>query len=169
MALTFRPIERADIKQLRLWRNSPDIRVRCREYRLLSVEDQTKWFESLLNDRSVYMLAVEAESKLIGVCGLTGINWVNSTAELSIYIGPEEERHKGYGRGIVNELLRIAFMELNLNRVWLECYEFNRPGLELFESCGFIREGILRDHVFKDGKYRSSVMMGISRKEWIYG
>ena len=166
MPLTFRPIEREDLRQLQIWRNLPEIRNRCREYRLLSMENQINWFESLADDKSVCMFAVEFEDHLIGVCGLTGINWVNRGAELSIYIGPDAVRRTGHGKETVKKLLEIAFTELNLNRVWLECYQFNQPGLRLFESCGFISEGVLREHVFKNGWYVSSVMMGILKSEW---
>ena len=166
MSLRFRPIEREDLVYLQAWRNLPEIRNRCREYRLLSMENQINWFESLVDDKSVCMFAVESESHLIGVCGLIGINWVDRHAELSIYVGPEVARRTGNGKEIVGKLLEIAFTELNLNRIWLECYEFNQTGLRLFESCGFITEGILKNHVFKMGKYCSSIMMGILKSEW---
>lgn len=166
MPLQFRPIEREDLEQLQIWRNSPEIRVRCREYRLLSMTDQERWFESLSGDRSVYMLMVINDGVPIGICGLTGINWAYRNAELSIYVGPRDERGKGWGRTIVRKLLSVAFNELNLHRVWLECYQFNLHGIRLFRKCGFSFEGLLRDHVYKNGAYHPSVMMGILKTEW---
>ena len=48
--IKFRPIERDDLDLLRDWRNDPEIRLFCREYRLLNLERQERWFDSLTAD-----------------------------------------------------------------------------------------------------------------------
>lgn len=92
----FRVIERDDLPRLRDWRNSPAIRRRIREFRLLSLVDQERWSESLHNDRHTIMFDVlDEKDTLIGVAGLTYIDWKDRRAEVSIYVGDEGAQGKG--------------------------------------------------------------------------
>lgn len=92
----FRAIERDDLPRLRDWRNSPAIRRRIREFRLLSLVDQERWSESLRNDRHTIMFDVlDEKDTLIGVAGLTYIDWKDRRAEVSIYVGDEGAQGMG--------------------------------------------------------------------------
>src|SRR5436309_12560984 len=88
----FRVIERDDLPRLRDWRNSPAIRRRIREFRLLSLVDQERWSERLHNDRHTIMFDVlDEKDTLIGLAGLTYIDWKNRRAEVPIYVADEGE------------------------------------------------------------------------------
>src|SRR5262249_62195912 len=63
-------------------------------------------------------------------------------------------------------LVEHAFEILNLNRVWLHVYEFNERGIRTYERVGFQKEGVLRQDHFHDGRYWSTIIMGILREEW---
>ena len=60
-----------------------------------------------------------------------------------------------------------AFRTLNLNRIWLHVFEFNERALRAYEKVGFVREGVLRQDVFREGRYWNTVVMGILRDEWL--
>ncbi len=173
--IRLRALEREDLRQLRDWRNDPEIFSRVREYRFLNIENQEAWFDSLRDDRRTIMfgivkdLTVELdpmESFLIGVCGLTGIDWVGRKGEISIYIGLAEQRGKGQGLKILDLLAAYAFRECNLQRLWAEVFVNNIPSLRLFAKAGFTEEGRLRSHAFKSGKYQDSILFGLLRNEW---
>jgi len=55
-----------------------------------------------------------------------------------------------------------------LHRVFLSVREDNTAALGLYEKIGFIREGIMRDSIYKDGKYISLIIMSILEEEF-YG
>ena len=61
-----------------------------------------------------------------------------------------------WGRGIMTQAVKIitafAFSELNVLRVFAEPYTTNPTSARVLEKAGFVREGILRANVFKDGK-----------------
>jgi RimJ/RimL family protein N-acetyltransferase len=63
-------------------------------------------------------------------------------------------------------LVRFAFEQLNLNKVRLRVYDFNLRGIKSYLKLGFKQEGVLRQELFKDGKYHDIVMMGLLREEW---
>uniref|UniRef100_A0A6M3LC98 Putative acetyltransferase n=1 Tax=viral metagenome TaxID=1070528 RepID=A0A6M3LC98_9ZZZZ len=181
--IRLRPLEREDLRQLRDWRNDPEIFSRVREYRPLNMDNQEAWFDSLRDDRKTIMFGVEFEVSddpnswafvksgvtpflLIGVCGLTNIDWTSHKAEVSIYIGDKDLRGKGLGVVILNLLAKYAFEECNLNRLWAEVFLNNEIGQKLFKSAGYQEEGRLRDHAFKGGEYWSSFIYGLLREEW---
>jgi RimJ/RimL family protein N-acetyltransferase len=63
-------------------------------------------------------------------------------------------------------MLRYAFEALNLNRVWLEVYEYNQRGLRCYEKLGFRKEGVQRQENYRDGRYWDTILMGLLRSEW---
>lgn len=165
--VVFRAIEREDLKQLRDWRNSQDIRQRTREYRLLSMENQERWFQGLHDDRNTVMFAVTDENKkLIGVVGLTYIDWKNRRAEVSIYIGDEAAQGKGYGFDALVTLLGYGFHTLNLHKLYAEIFGFNEPSVRLFEKAGLRRDGLKREDHFVDGKYWDTYIYSILASEF---
>jgi RimJ/RimL family protein N-acetyltransferase len=159
-----RALEEQDLPQLRDWRNADWLRPFVREYRLLNMANQHDWLDHISRSREVEMFGIDFFGGLVGVCGLCNVNWVNKTAEVSLYIVPA---HQGKGFAIqVLELLRQkAFMEFNLHRLWAEIFEFNAASIALFERGGYALEGRMRKHVFKQGEYHDSLIYGLIRSE----
>jgi RimJ/RimL family protein N-acetyltransferase len=113
--------------------------------------------------------AIEADSKLIGQCGLFGLNEYKGVAgvcELGIGIGDKSYWGKGYGREAIALLLDYGFLYWNLHRVWLKTNSANERAIRCYKACGFIEEGRLRLHEWHNGKYVDTVYMGILREEW---
>ncbi len=162
--IRLRPLERNDLSQLRDWRNDPEIYSRVREYRYLNMENQKTWFDSLLNDRSKIMFGIWNPKNLIGVCGLTSIDWVGRKAEVSIYIGLKDARKQGLGTECLKLLANYAFNECNLQKLWAEIFENNPISEKLFKKCGYVHAGTLVNHAYKNGDYLNSSFYELLRK-----
>jgi len=163
----FRAIERDDLPQLRDWRNDPEIRTRTREFRLLSMENQERWYKALHDDRNTVMFAVVNKArKLIGVVGLTYIDWKNRRAEVSIYIGDRSAQGKGYGFDTLRTIVRYGFEHVNLHKLYAEIFAFNEPSVRLFEKAGFRKDGVKREDQFVDGKYWDTYVYSILENEF---
>jgi RimJ/RimL family protein N-acetyltransferase len=63
-------------------------------------------------------------------------------------------------------MVGYAFETLNLNRIWLNVYEYNQRGVRAYEKVGFRREGVLRQDTFRDGRYWDTIAMAVLREEW---
>lgn len=121
----------------------------------------------MAKDKNTMMFAVETKKgKLIGCTGLTYIDWKNSRAEVSIYIGDKKYKGKGYGTDTLKVLIDYGFRELNLHMLFGEIFEYNRANIRLFEKCGFKKDGVLRHRLYRDGKYWDSIIYSILDKEW---
>jgi RimJ/RimL family protein N-acetyltransferase len=60
----------------------------------------------------------------------------------------------------------FAFETLNLNRVWLHVRATNAAGIRAYEKVGYRREGLLRQHMYREGQYDDIVTMAILREDW---
>jgi len=66
---------------------------------------------------------------------------------------------KGVGNALMKAGIDLADNWLNLKRLELEVYGDNEAAIRLYERFGFEREGVLRQHAFRNGEYVDSIMM----------
>ena len=78
-----------------------------------------------------------------------------------------EKKGVGYGREALNLLLKWTFEIEKYHRVWIDCKEYNSIALKLYESSGFVREGILREIILTDGVWENLVVLGMLDREYL--
>lgn len=165
-----RAVEREDLKAMKDWRNKPEFRRNFREHRELNAEMQSNWFERfVVEDKNTLMFTIERleDDKPIGVCGLTYINWLIRSADLSLYIGEENAYidYRNYADEALNLLVNYSFNQLNLHKLWTELYEFDSKKIKFYEEHKFKRDGVLRDNCFEDGRYWNSYIYSFLQGE----
>jgi RimJ/RimL family protein N-acetyltransferase len=162
-----RAIERSDIPAFLRWLNDPEVRRHVSRVLPISQAEEERWFEGLLGDDSRHIFAVDtSEGEHIGSCGLHDLDWKNRNAVCGIVIGDKSRWNQGYGTDALRTLLRFAFEELNLHRVFLHVYGFNQRAIRCYEKVGFRHEARLRERRFTAGRYVDDLVMGILRDEW---
>lgn len=77
-----------------------------------------------------------------------------------------EKKGVGYGRAALNLLLKWTFEQKNFHRVWIDCKEYNSIALHLYESSGFVREGVLREIILTDGVWENLIVLGMLKREY---
>ncbi|HEY3311545.1 MAG TPA: GNAT family protein [Anaerolineales bacterium] len=128
-----------------------------------------EWIEKHLDD----WLACEFEirtiegDRAIGSTGLGGDMKVHGDAFVGIGIGEPEFWGRGYGTEAMQLILRFAFMELNLQRVSLNVFDYNPRAVHSYEKAGFKHEGRQRGALLREGKRWDLIFMGILREEWL--
>ncbi|KAJ53587.1 RimJ/RimL family protein N-acetyltransferase [Clostridium tetanomorphum] len=132
------------------------------------LEEEERWFENLINSENSYDFAIEdlKSGKYIGGCGINQINWLNRIATIGIFIGDKNYWGKGYGTDVINTLVKFIFEQMNMNKVKLKVFSFNERAKKCYEKCGFRLEGVLRQELFRDGKYNDEYIMSILFEEW---
>ena len=165
-------IERSDLAQLMKWRNTEHFKKYFREYREINTDMQEEWYQkSVLNNPSILMFSINnKQDELIGCCGLCYINWVHRHADLSLYIGYEEEYidEQGLAFESCNLLLDYGFYQLGLNKIWTEIYEFDHKKKELFERIGFQTDGVLRKHYYYEGRWWNSYLLSLLGEDYSF-
>jgi len=134
----------------------------------MSQAQEERWFEAQLEQRDQFIFGIETlDGKLIGNLGLAKMDWKNSQAVLGIVLGEKEYWGQGYGTDAITTLLGFAFKQMNLHRVFLTTYEYNKRAIRCYEKCGFKLEGRMRQAHFYGGQYHDELMMGILREEFL--
>lgn len=169
--IRLRAAEREDVKKFYIWINDPEVTLHLSLYLPMSMADEERWFDSLAKrDQSEKPLVIEIRDgddwKMIGNCGVFGIEPANRLSELGIMLGEKDEWNKGYGTETMSLLLRHCFETLNLNRVFLHVYAENLRAIRAYEKAGFAVEGRLREAVYKHGRYDDVIVMSVLRSEW---
>ncbi len=167
--IALRALEKEDLETLRNWRNSKHIRKSTREYKLLNMINQKNWFESIHsnNPQSDIMFGVlNQRKKLIGVTGLTYIDWKNRQSEISIYLSYENWQKRKEAKETLQLVMDYGFGELNLHRLWVEIYSTMPENVMLFKNMKFIKEGQLRQKLWRNGKWWDSFIYSKLAKEY---
>jgi RimJ/RimL family protein N-acetyltransferase len=103
----------------------------------------------------------------IGICMIALIDRHNRRCNLGISIGERDQWGQGFGREAVMAMVNHCFRDMNMNRIGAEVYAYNERSLRLFEGLGFLREGLIRQAVWKRGAFADSVILGLLRSDWL--
>jgi len=72
----------------------------------------------------------------------------------------------GYGRGALRVAKKVAFDDLGAHRLWLDVKTHNTRAKALYDSEGFVVEGLLRESVRTDSGFESLVVMSMLQSEF---
>jgi diamine N-acetyltransferase len=164
--VSLRALATGDLERVFDWHNDPELYDSLGgHFRYVSREAEASWLSQRLGARDEVNLAicVNVPPEHIGNIYLRNINWVDRNAELHTFIGDTEHRGKGYGSEAVRLILKHAFENLGLARVYLYVLASNSPAIAAYEKCGFVKEGRLSGHVFKKGSFEDLLVMGLCR------
>jgi diamine N-acetyltransferase len=109
---------------------------------------------------------VEAEAGPAGFVILQGCRNPHRSVELKrIVLGPKGQ---GVGRACVRQLKKLAFMQLQAHRFWLDVKALNTRAQHLYLGEGFVEEGRLRESVRVSGAdgYDSLIVMSMLDREY---
>lgn len=133
----------------------------------ITLHEEEMWIENQSAFKTEYSFAIEIlqSGEYIGGCGVNKVDWKNSIAEIGIFLG-KKFWGKGYGSDGMNLLIKFVFEQMNINKVKLNVYSFNKRAIRCYEKLGFKLEGVLRQELFRDGQYHDIHIMGILKDEY---
>jgi RimJ/RimL family protein N-acetyltransferase len=132
-----------------------------------SLDDVAEMFDAMRRSATDLEWAVEdLDGRVVGLAGLHQLNWIARSAEFRIFLGDRTSWGSGVGTEVTQMLVAYAFDALALHKVWLGVNAANAAALTTYDRAGFTREGVLRDDVFRNGRYYDVVRMSILRDEY---
>lgn len=106
----------------------------------------------------------EAGDELVGFIILQQVQNPHRSLEFRrLVIG---EKGRGYGRASLRWIKSFCFEELEFHRLWFDVFTFNERAINLYESEGFRREGLLRECLLVDGEYKSLYLYSMLDREY---
>lgn len=117
-----------------------------------------------INDKNHFLwIFKNIDGKRIGY-SLSKIDIKSEVFELRrIAIG---EKSKGYGREALGLIVKYAFEECKVNRFWLDVYPDNVVGINLYESFGMHRDGVLRQSYKSERGYLDQIIYSLLKNEY---
>jgi RimJ/RimL family protein N-acetyltransferase len=165
-------IEPEDIPTIVRWRNLPAVNSGFIEYAPLSVNAQTAFLTGLTPEGSRRLWLINArdadaspypktvrpsdDAVPIGTVGIMAIDHRNRRCEFGpIFIGEMEYRGRGLALDAERLVLEYCFGHLGMHKVIAHVPDTNASVMRLHEAAGFRRDVVLRDHVFRGGRFEN--------------
>lgn len=169
-----RKIKEEDLRMIMDWRMMPEITQYLSSNPKLTMEGQHKWFENIKKDeengmtdeRKSYYWILEVDGVPSGLVSLVNADYRANKIETGAYVAVKEKRSIRLAVDIQWNLYEYAFDVLKMHKVCEEVFEDNKAVNRILDMCGSKREGILRDHVYKEEKFYNVVVRGMLKDEW---
>jgi RimJ/RimL family protein N-acetyltransferase len=160
-----RALELDDLDRIHKWHNDPALyQTLGGAFRPISRAACESWLRKKIAYSTTELnlaICLTTTSQQIGNTYLRNIDWVARHAEAHIFIGDSEQRGKGYGTIARRLLIEYAFEKLGLMRLYVFVLADNQASIRMNEKCGFVLEGRLRKHAFKEGEFKDVIVMGL--------
>lgn len=172
-----RPLTLSDTDLIVKWRNTDNVRKNLFSQELITSESHAQYYEEYINSHKCYQFIVEQIvnedgntygcSIPVGTVYLKNIEWNNRKALMGIFIGNAMDRGKGLGREAVQLILQYGFMQLGLNKIYLQiiCNEDYRANL--YEEWGLRKEAHLRADYCRDGVFYDVEQWSVLKEEFL--
>lgn len=161
--MTLRKMGRQDLKDLKAlkdesWFGTHNITI-------INMDEQEKWYESMIGNPRHMVLIVEKDGQSIGVYKISNIDWQNGRYD-SAHDVFKDFRGKGYGKPLLEAGIDFGFEVLNTHRIDTEVLENNIASQKCAKFVGFQEEGLKRRCVHKCDQWLNSIFYGLLREDW---
>ena len=117
-----------------------------------TLEDAESFLQKFTNQNPVTFFGIDYNGEYVGNISLvTGQDVYRKSAEIGYFIG-EPYWNKGIATAAVNLITVYGYNHLNIIRIHTGVFEYNTASIRVLENCGFVKEGVFRKSVFKQGK-----------------
>ena len=139
--LILRPWNESDAEALYEYAKNPNVGPIAGWPIHTSVENSRQIIRDVLSAEYTYAITLKEEDKAIGCVGLmigkaSNFGLTEEEAEIGYWIG-EPFWGNGYVPEAVKELMKYAFENLKLTRLWCGYFEGNEKSKRVQEKCGF--------------------------------
>ena len=167
--VVLRPIEFEDLEFIRSMINSPEIEKTIIGWALpVSRKDEEKWYANFANTQQTIRYVIETyKGEIVGLISLGNIDMKNGCAkDFGIRIDPNVQSN-GLATDATMTMFNYAFCELRLHRIETAAFVDNIASIRFQEKCGCRQEGVKREAIYKEGKYKDVVTFGCLKEEFL--
>ena len=163
-----RAFEPDDYKTIIKWRKDDEIGIMLGGTKyFFSEENEKAWVLNAIKDTTNIKLAICTTNDIhIGNVYITDIDFINRSCHSHILIGEKEYWNGGYATEAMRIIIDFMFKERGMNRIVANALDYNHASIRMLEKCGYKIEGILRQSVYKNGRYNNQVVMSLLKEDY---
>jgi RimJ/RimL family protein N-acetyltransferase len=166
-----RMIEPKDAELTYKWHNDYEMqKMTCGPIRFVSMEIEKNWVVSKTssNARDIYLsICLNETDEMIGLISINDIDLLNQKCVCGgIVIGNKEYRDGVAYREALKIMRTYVFEQLNMNKLTGSCLEEHILSRADMESAGYKLEGVLRNDVYKNGRFHNVLRYSLLREEY---
>jgi len=128
-------------------------------------ENKQYWEKCWGNPTREDYVIIDNSGQHIGNCGLCSIDKKRKKCEIWIYLGTGQG--KGLGSSAMAKLIKKAFGDMGLERVYLRILASNTTAARFYEKLGFVYEGRWRGDTISGQDRIDSLWYSMLRNEWM--
>lgn len=160
-----RPLREEDIAFLVAWGDDPQVELHFGKP-FGSPAELARFRHQTRHGQRLSMAIVLQPARVIGLVEVANICWRKRSGELSVFIGDEANRGRGYGTAAVQLFLADVFNHASLDRVYLRVARHNLRARRCYEKCGFRARGLLPLSRRQPGRSDELLLMELERAAW---
>jgi len=161
--INFINLNDAEKEMVRNWRNKDNIRKWMISDHIINKDEHSSFLQGLKSSSKHFYWVVKRNEDYIGVVSLMNVDFDHLRSSFGAYANPEKNII-GAGQLLFKQIIDVAFNKLNIHSIRGETMEEN-PILYLHKQFGFNVEGVWKDYLFKDGKWKNMVLTSLIKKE----
>ncbi len=166
MAIELKRLTENELELMMNWRMRQGISKMMFNNVKLTIEGQRKWFEKIKDSTTEIRWVIWKDEVPVGSMYFVDIDRNNMRCESGWFIAEKE----GFGFEQVIALQRnsfdYAFDVLGLNRIYGSIMDINKGLPRMLEMCGIDKEGVMKQHVCKDGVFHDITIVGLTKDVW---
>lgn len=162
-----RKLEQKDISYMIEWMHDPLVYCQYRtNFKDMTEDNARDFIESSLTDKNINFAFTDSEDNYLGTISLKNISAIDHNAEYAIVTRRIAQGTDAAFNATI-EILRYAFQNLSLHKVYLNVLEKNKRANRFYEKLGFIYEGKFAEHLFIRGEYYNINWYGMTKEHFL--
>lgn len=160
------PINAEDYEKYTQWVNDMEVGVGMLFSSSIITPAREKDILVKLSNEYNFAIVDLEKDEAIGNIGFPRIDFINSVAEMGIFIGNKYYWGNGYGVEAIGLLLDFGFNILNMHNIYLKVFSYNKPAINCYKKAGFKEAGRIRGAKKIAGERYDEIYMDILAKEY---
>lgn len=164
--MKLRNLKEKDSAGILEWMKASDVNL----YFRFNPEEITKdtvrnFINNSMTEENRNFATVDDKDQYLGTISLKNIDFTNRNAEYAVSF---RKKAKGTGAAnfATNEILYLAFKELELNKVYLNVLSDNIRAIKFYEKMGFEFEGEFKKHIYINGEFKDIRWYGMRKEQY---
>lgn len=145
-----------DIELVRLQRNKESIRSKMLDQRIITIEQQKKWFDSINNANNFYFI-IHYEGKKIGLAHSKNIDWDKREDEGGIFVWDEDYWNTGIAAKSSILMMQLCFEIIELRKTNAKVHKNNSDATNFNLSLGYVKTEIENQMVLTQNTYQKKI------------